>query len=58
MVPSLNLCDLIFPLSASLHCDVIATFSDQQAVDIRTYQQEIEHVNVETLKIKSSLNRN
>ncbi len=41
IVPSLNLCDSFFPRSAPSYCDVIATFSDQQTVDIRSYQREI-----------------
>ena len=42
MVPPLNLRDLIFPGSDPSYCDVIATFADDQAVDIRSYQRERE----------------
>ena len=57
MVPSLNLHDLVFPYLASLYCDVIPIFSDQQAVDIGI-NEKLEHVNVETLKNKSNRNHN
>ena len=57
-IPSLKLRDLIFPRSTISYCDVIATYSDQQAVDIYVViNEKLEHVNVETLKNKSSLNR-
>ncbi len=56
MVPSLNLRVLIFPRSAPLYCDVIVTFSDQQAVNIQCVVIiEIGTCfNMETLKSKSS----
>ncbi len=56
MPPSLNLRDLIFPRSAPSYRDVIATLSDQQALDIRI-NEKLDHVNVESLKNKRSLNR-
>ena len=41
MVLCLNLRDLIFHRSAPSYYEVIATFSNQQAVDLRSYRLEV-----------------